>query len=133
MHRRHFLTASAALLAMPHVAQAYAPLAYAPATWRDVRESTDKLVLNFRASWSLTCQMKQDLLTTLLQEDPAYRALTFVEVDWDTFGPAQWTQRLKVQRNSTLLGMKDNKEVARIVNEPFERALRRLLDATLAA
>ncbi len=132
MHRRLFLTSLAAAT-LPITATAYSPLQYGPASWGDVRANNDRLVLNFRAAWSLTCQIKADLLANILTSSPQYRALTFVDVDWDTFGPSQWTERLGVQRNSTLIAMKDEKEIARLVNEPYERALRRLLDTALAA
>jgi len=114
-------------------AQAYAPIEYAPSTWRTLRDNGERVVLNFRASWSLTCQMKQDILTELLQTTPAYRSLTFVDVDWDTFGRSQWTERLKVERRSTLIAMKGKTEIARVVNDPMERSIRTLLDAALSA
>lgn len=130
MNRRRFLAAlPATLLAGP--ALAYAPLTYAPQTWPEIRDSRDRVVLNFRASWSLTCQMKRDILAKLLDEDPRYRALTFLDVDWDTFARSQWTERLKVERRSTLIALQGRDEIARIVNEPTERALRRFLDAAL--
>lgn len=132
MNRRSFLASvPAALLTGP--ALAYSPLDYAPQTWPEIRERHDRLVLNFNASWSLTCQIKRDILTRLLAEEPAYRALTFLDVDWDTFARARWTERLKVERRSTLIALRDGEEVARLVNEPYERALRRFLDAALQA
>lgn len=134
MDRRHFVASLAAATVLPIPAQAaYSPLLYAPATWRELRDNGEKVVLNFRANWSLTCQMKQEILTRLVQDMPAYRDLTFVDVDWDTFGRAQWTERLKVDRRSTLIAMKGKTEIARVVNEPNERALRGLLDAALSA
>jgi hypothetical protein len=41
--------------------------------------------------------------------------------------------RLKVKRHSTLIVMKMGVEVTRMVNEPYERKMRALLDAALAA
>lgn len=133
MNRRHFLTLSAAASLAPLSAAAYSPEIYAPTTWRDLRDQNDRIVLNFRATWSLTCQMKQDILTDLVAENPDYQALTFVTVDWDTFGPSVWTERMKVERNSTLVALKNRKEIARVVATPFERDLRRFLDTALSA
>lgn len=132
MNRRRFLlSVPATMLAAP--AAAYSPLTYAPQTWPDIRDSRDRVILNFRASWSLTCQMKRDILAELLQDEPRYRDLTFIDVDWDTFARSQWTERLKVERRSTLIALQSREEIARIVNEPYERSLRKFLDTALAA
>ena len=132
MHRRAFLTSlPAAICAAPSLG--YSPLDYAPETWPDIRDGRDRVIVNFQASWSLTCQIKRDILSTLLAENQSYQALTFVDVDWDTFGRSQWTERLKVERRSTLVALKGPTEVARVVNEPDIRALRKFLDAALSA
>lgn len=132
MHRRTFLLSTAAL-AVPKFGAAYPAQTFTPAVWRNLRGTDQTLVMNFRASWSLTCQIKADLIAEALAENPAYTNLTFVDVDWDTFGRSQMTQRLKVERRSTLLVMKNGEEVTRLVNEPYARRVRALLDAALAA
>ena len=132
MQRRTFLLSSAAAL-MPSLALAYPSEPFSPALWRDVRENDQVVILNYRASWSLTCQIKADLIAEALQDTPAYRALTFVDVDWDTFGKSQLTERLKVNRRSTLLILKNGKEIARLENMPNARDVRAFLDVALAA
>lgn len=134
MFRRHFLTALGASIVVPNTGLAYSPVTYAPATWSDLRDTSGKLVVNFRASWSLTCQIKEDLLRELLQQNPDYSALTFVNVDWDTFGRSNWVQRrLKVERRSTLIAFQGKTEIGRLVNQPYEEPLRMFLDAALSA
>ncbi len=132
MYRRAFLTGLSATL-LPGFASAYPAVPYVEATWPDLRDTTDKIILNWRASWSLTCQIKEELITDLIAQNPEYDQLTFVDVDWDTFGPSVWAQRLKVQRRSTLIAVRGKNEIGRIVNEPFERSIKRFLDAALAA
>lgn len=132
MHRRTFLLSSAAAL-MPSLALAYPSEPFSPALWRAVRETDQVVILNYRASWSLTCQIKADLIAEALQDTPAYRELTFVDVDWDTFGKSQLTERLKVSRRSTLLILKNGKEVGRLENMPNAKDVRAFLDAALAA
>ena len=68
-----------------------------------------------------------------LLDNPAYARLTIVDVDWDTYGPSQMTERLKVTRRSTLLVLKAGAEVARLENQPYARKVRALLDTALAA
>ena len=132
MHRRAFI-AGLTTLALPSMAAAYPSVPYVEATWPDLRDTTDKIVLNWRATWSLTCQIKQDLITDLIAQNPDYAQLTFVDVDWDTFGPSVWAQRLKVERRSTLIALRGKQEITRIVNEPYERQMKRFLDAALTA
>jgi thiol-disulfide isomerase/thioredoxin len=131
MHRRDFIISAAAFL--PTMAGAYQAQVFTPARWDSLKDTGDTVILNYRASWSLTCQIKADLIAEALAENPSYARLTFVEVDWDTFGRSQMTERLKVTRRSTLLVMKNGTEVARLVNEPQARKVRALLDAALAA
>ncbi|APX13250.1 thioredoxin family protein [Tateyamaria omphalii] len=133
MHRRKFILSAAALAIAGGAHAAYPAKTFTPAVWRSLRDTDKTVVMNFRATWSLTCQIKADLIADALAENPAYTDLTFLDVDWDTFGPSQMTQRLKVERRSTLLVMKNGDEVARLVNEPYARKVRALLDAALAA
>lgn len=132
MHRRTLLLSAAATLIAPSV-HAYPAQNFSPAIWRELRATDQVVILNYRASWSLTCQIKADLIAEAIAENPAYARLTFVDVDWDTFGQAQLTERLKVKRRSTLLVVKNGKEQARLVNEPYARRVRALLDSALAA
>ena len=132
MHRRSFLLTAAAT-ALPLGAQAYPAEPFTPALWRDLRDQDRTVIFNYRAAWSLTCQIKADLIADALAENPAYQRLTFIDVDWDTFGRSQLTERLRVERRSTLLVMKRGEEVARLVNEPYARRVRALLDTALAA
>ncbi|MEL6809034.1 MAG: thioredoxin family protein [Pseudomonadota bacterium] len=132
MHRRTFLASSVAALIAPS-AFAYPAETFSPAIWSALRETDQVVILNYRASWSLTCQIKAELIAEAIAENPAYGQLTFIDVDWDTFGQSQMTERLKVERRSTLLVMKNGEEQARLVNEPYARQVRALLDTALAA
>jgi thiol-disulfide isomerase/thioredoxin len=131
--RRTFFASLAAICALPQSAKAYSAISFSPAVWRDVGKSDQVIILNYRASWSFTCDMKASILEMLLNENEAYRAITFVEVDWDTFGQSVLTQKLKVERNSTLLVLKNGREVARLEADPQERRIRALLDTALVA
>lgn len=133
MKRRAFFTMSAAALFLPHAGHALQVMSYNPALWNDLKGTDETIIMNFRASWSLTCQIKQELIAGLIARNPDYANLKFVDVDWDTYGRSRMTQQLKVERRSTLLVMKGGREVARLVNEPYERKVRALLDTALTA
>ena len=134
MYRRQFLSLSAAALCLPANAHAaYEATQYEWGMRTDLRDTGETVIYNFRSSWSLTCQIKEEILAELKAENPAYRDLTFIDVDFDTYGPSQWVERMKVRRRSTLVAMKGGEEIARIENEPQKLRLQSLLDAALRA
>ena len=134
MNRRDFVLLGAAASVVPGTAGAtYRATEYEWGMRRDFRNSGQTVIYNFRSSWSLTCQIKEELLADLKSENPAYRNIVFVDVDYDTYGPSQWVERLKVRRRSTLVAMKGETEIARVENQPYKMALQGLLDAALAA
>lgn len=120
-------------MAVPYQAQAYRITSYTPDLWDQVRETPETVILNFRASWSLTCQLKDEALAQALADNPEYGALTFMDVDWDIYGRSRLVERLKVERRSTLLVTKRGREVARLVADPDLRRVRGLLDTALTA
>ena len=133
MNRRAFLMATATSLICPFAAMAYAPVEFTIDTWDELKATDEAVILNFRASWSLTCDLNLEVIEQLIAENPAYGSITIVDVNWDVFGQSQMASRLKVERNSTLLVMKQGVEMARIVNEPNARKMRAFFDAALAA
>lgn len=134
MNRRQFVTLGTAVLLAPSTTSAsYQSTQYEWGMRADLRETGQTVIYNFRSSWSLTCQIKEDLLAELKSETPAYRAITFVDVDFDTYGPSQWVERLNVRRRSTLVAMKGDAEIARLENQPYKDALQGLLDTALTA
>ena len=133
MNRRTFLMASATSLFLPISAHAYSFIPYTPAAWDELKQSDQTVILNFRASWSLTCNQNLELIAQLVGQNSDYRNLTFVDVNWDHYGQSVMASRLKVKRHSTLIVMKKGVEVTRMVNKPYERKMRALLDAALAA
>ncbi|MFK7874885.1 MAG: thioredoxin family protein [Paracoccaceae bacterium] len=131
--QRRFFCLSFAACAVPSVASSYPSVPYVRETWEDLQSRSDKIVLNWRATWSLTCQRKSEILGQLVVENPSYTAITFVDVDWDTFGPSVWAERLKIKRRSTLVAMRNKREITRIENKPDIVSVRRFLDAVLDA
>ncbi|WP_290558010.1 thioredoxin family protein [Aestuariivita sp.] len=133
MNRRQLLCLGAAALILP--GSAHASYEATPYVWgmrSTLRDTGQTVIYNFRSSWSLTCQIKEEILAELKDENPDYRALIFVDVDFDTYGPSQWVERLKVRRRSTLVVIKGEAEIARIENQPYKERLRNLLDTAMA-
>ncbi|WP_136634423.1 thioredoxin family protein [Pseudooceanicola onchidii] len=133
MDRRAFLTLTAAGLALPTLAAA-APLDFKPGLVEDRLAAGETVFLDFKASWCSTCAAQERVLDKLKAENPAYeQIITFVNVDWDTYRKAQFTQRLRIPRRSTLVVLKGDAEIGRLVAETRESSIRDLLDAAVAA
>ena len=134
MNRRDFTLLGVAACITPGAAKAtYRATEYEWGMRRDFRVNGQTVIYNFRSSWSLTCQIKEGLLADLKSENPEYRNIVFVDVDYDMYGPSQWVEQLDVRRRSTLVAMKGENEIARVENQPDKMALQGLLDAALAA
>lgn len=122
-----------ALPALPALAQT-APLEYMPGMLTDRLNAGETVFLDFKASWCTTCKAQETILNKLKAENPEYeQAITFINVDWDTYGRAAFTQRLKVPRRSTLIVLKGDDEIGRLIADTREAKIRELMDAALAA
>ncbi|EAQ01118.1 hypothetical protein OB2597_14209 [Pseudooceanicola batsensis HTCC2597] len=133
MKRRDFLALTAAGIAVPSLSAAM-PLAYKPGLVQEHLDAGETVFLDFKASWCSTCAAQDRVLQKLKAANPAYeRVITFVDVDWDTYRKAQFTARLRIPRRSTLVVLKGDDEIGRLVAETREDRIRDLLDAALAA
>ncbi|TNF17499.1 MAG: thioredoxin [Rhodobacteraceae bacterium] len=133
MQRRAFLILGAAAATLPLGAGA-APLQYQPGMLQRRLDAGETLFLDFTASWCSTCRAQQKVLSKLKQETPAYEAnITFIDIDWDTYGRSQMATRMKIPRRSTLVVLKGDDELGRIVAETREDRIRALLDIALNA
>lgn len=135
MDRRHFLTlttAASAALALP--AFAAQMIEYAPGLV-DAELAAGKTVLvDFSASWCSTCAAQKRVIDALQAETPAYlENIVFVRVDWDQYRQADITQRLAIPRRSTLVVLKGDQELGRIVAGTGRAQIKALLDTALAA
>ncbi|MGB7244703.1 MAG: thioredoxin family protein [Sulfitobacter sp.] len=133
MDRRHFITCAAATVALPSTARAYEAKDFNLGMWGALQATDQTIILFFRADWSLTCQITSDLIDDLLAENPGFALPTFVDVNWDIYGPSEFAKQMQVTRRSTLIVMKNGEEQARLVNEPFEHRVRALLETALSA
>ncbi len=137
MDRREFaklaLAAPVAFLA-PDAALAYRAVEYAPGVLAQAWSGNMPVVVNYNASWSMTCQIKRAIIAQLKSENPAYlQGLLFVDIDWDTYGRSQLAERMMVERRSTLVAFKGETEVGRLVAETNPDRIRMFLDDALAA
>jgi len=134
MHRRDFLALTAAVtLAMPLAARAET-LAYTPDLLEDRLAAGETVFLDFKASWCGTCKAQGRVLAALKGENPDYEAnVTFIDVDWDTWKDDMIVAEMNIPRRSTLVVLKGDEELGRIVAGTGRDEIKALMDTALSA
>lgn len=133
MKRREFLIAGASLIvAAP--ALAATGTAYAPGLVEKELAAGKTVFLDFYTDWCTTCRAQGAAITQLRGSDPAYdRHLTFIAVDWDQHAQSSLAQRLNIPRRSTLVVLKGDQEIGRIVAGTRRADIKALMDKGVAA
>ncbi len=134
MNRRDFLAVTATVtLALPLAARAE-PVPYAPGLVEADLAAGKTVFLDFSATWCTTCAAQDRAMQSWKSADPAYEAnIAFIKVDWDTYKDAEITRRLNIPRRSTLVVLKGDRELGRIVAGTSKTEIKALMDTALAA
>ena len=138
MNRRAFLTGAAgfALTAslVPAAALASGMAAYEPGLIDKHLAAGKTVLVDYSASWCSTCARQERVISALRQANPDYdQNMVFVRVDWDEFRQHEVTTSRKIPRRSTLLVLKGDQELGRIVAGTGEAEIKALLDKGLQA
>lgn len=135
MNRRDFVALTAAItLVAPLAARAATSKAYTPEALRAALEDGQTVFLDFKASWCSTCAAQGRVIEALRTSDPAYDAgITFMVADWDQWRDSQIVHDLNVPRRSTLIVLRGDKELGRIVAGTSRKQIKGLLDRALLA
>ncbi len=131
MNRRDFLlTATAATLVTP----ALASTAYTPGLVDQELVAGKTVFLDFKTDWCSTCAAQERVINALKAANPAYeQAITFIDVDWDQYANDPLSVALQVPRRSTLVVLKGQSELGRIVAGTSTSHIQGLMDPALAA
>ncbi|MBL4873442.1 MAG: thioredoxin family protein [Rhodobacteraceae bacterium] len=133
INRRHFLITTAASVALPVAA-------FAAEDWIDFEPGVIQALLNegktvmvdYSAVWCSTCKAQKRVMTDLRTLNPAYNeAMVFVRVDWDDYGRHAVTTSRKIPRRSTLIILRGNEELGRIVAGTRVSDIEALMDLVL--
>ncbi|MEO1239995.1 MAG: thioredoxin family protein [Pseudomonadota bacterium] len=135
MQRRAFLLSTVAVAGgFATGAHAGFGLDYTPGLVDRELAAGKTVFLDFAAEWCTTCRAQERAITALVNENPAYtQSITFINVDWDQYRTDPLTQRLNIPRRSTLVVLKGDQEVGRIVAGTGRAQIKGLMDAALAA
>ena len=72
------------------------------------------------------------MLNELRASHPKYdKSIKFILIDWDTFSSHSVTSSRNIPRRSTLVLIKDSKEIGRLVADTDETVIKEFLDNSL--
>lgn len=134
MQRRDFLLLTAAVtLAAPLSARA-GGATYDPDQLDADLAAGKTVFLDFKASWCSTCAAQERVIEALKAENPDYAAnVLFIDVDWDQWKDGMLVAELGIPRRSTLVVLKGETELGRIVAGTGRAEIKALMDTALAA
>lgn len=135
LNRRDLLLATGAAALIPAAASASSAwIEYKPGLVKERLAAGDTVFLDIGAKWCSTCASQERTINALKSENPAYAEnVTFVLLDWDDYGRGELAQELRVPRRSTLIVLKGDQELGRIVAGTRRAAIQELMDTALNA
>lgn len=89
----------------------------------DIEKKSKSAVITVHADWCPTCKSQDKILQNIMK-DPAYKNVTFYQLDFDT--QKDLLKSLKASSQSTIIVFKGGKEVARTTGDTKEEALSKL-------
>lgn len=139
MQRRDFLALSAAALTVLPLTAGTAAAGETVEFMEDgdVQALLDQgktVFVDFYTTWCSTCRAQERAIEALRKANPAYdESLVFVKVDWDVHSRSKLARRLAIPRRSTLVVLKGDKELGRIVAGTASSQIKALMDTGLSA
>ena len=132
MKRRTFIAASLSATLLPLPALAVEFVDYTPGLIDAALAEGRTVFVDYGAVWCTTCKRQERVINALRAADPAYdAAMMFVKVDWDTYKSADVTVVRNIPRRSTLLVLRGENELGRIVAGTSESQIKELMDKGL--
>ncbi|MEO0819377.1 MAG: thioredoxin family protein [Pseudomonadota bacterium] len=132
MHRRTFLATAAAFAALPTLGRAEEFVEYKPGLIDSLLAEGKTVFVDYSATWCGTCRRQGRVINELRAANPAYdEAMTFVKVDWDTYKNDDVTLFREIPRRSTLIVLRGEDELGRVVAGTAESQIRELMDTGL--
>ncbi|PWQ99832.1 thioredoxin family protein [Leucothrix pacifica] len=132
MKRRTFLSMVAGLTLVPGLLFAQTNLMYTDGLIQKHLDEGKSVFVDYAADWCGTCRLQGQLISQLRERNPEYdKNIVFVTVDWDSYSTHDVTSSRNVPRRSTLLMLKGEEELGRIVAGIDINEIKELLDKGL--
>jgi len=134
MNRRLFIASAAALLGTAKLSIAgEGTLDYTPGLIQQKLAAGETVFVDFAATWCSTCKRQERIIDELRASNPAFdEKITFVKVDWDMFGSHEVTKSRNIPRRSTLVLLRGDEELGRIVAGTSTDEIQALMELGLA-
>jgi len=135
MNRRFFLAVLTTVVSAPKSLFAGAnSKEYTPGLIKEKLAAGETVFVDYAASWCGTCKRQERIINELRSSHPEFNEIiSFVRVDWDTYSDHEVTTSRKVPRRSTLLLLKGDDELGRIVAGTSKDDIKGLLELALNA
>lgn len=105
---------------------------YEPGVIKEALDAGKTVFVDYAAHWCGTCKRQERVVWKLREENAAYdENIVFVRVDWDTYADHAVTVDRNIPRRSTLLLLKGDEELGRIVAGTSEAEIKKLMDMGL--
>lgn len=130
--RRLFLGTVGVAVLMPVMALAKGFVDYTPGIIDAALADGKTVFVDYSATWCSTCKRQGRVINALRDSDPSYdNAMVFVKVDWDTYKDEEVTVLRDIPRRSTLIVLRGDDELGRVVAGTSESQIKGLLDLGL--
>jgi len=118
VNRRFFMATSAAVLAAPKIliAGGAGTADYTPGLIKDKLAAGETVFVDYAAKWCGVCKRQERVVQQLRDANPAFdEQMSFVRVDWDDYGSHEVSTSRNIPRRSTLILLRGEEELGRIV------------------
>lgn len=134
MLRRTFLaTTTALLLTTPVLADdEHTTLAYKPGLIAKHLAAGETVFVDYATDWCSTCAAQERQIGKLRSEHPEFnKNITFIRVDYDVYGQHKVTTSRQIPRRSTLILLKGDQELGRIVASSNGPQIKEMMELAL--
>ena len=133
MKRRTFISLVAGLTLAPSLLFAGTELVYTPGLIKEKLAEGKTVLVDYAASWCSTCKRQERVRDELRASNPEYdKNLVYIRVEWDVYNSHPVTVDRNVPRRSTLLVLRGDKELGRIISGTSVSEIKALMDKGLA-
>ena len=134
MQRRDFLLLSAAISLAAPMAMAATANIYSPELVVSELAAGKTVVLDFTASWCISCQSQGRAIQALRDANPAYdKTITVVDVDWDTYKGTDLAARYGITNRGSLVFLRGDKVILQTGSHSSKADLKAMFDQAAAA
>lgn len=130
---RRELFLGASILALVPFSAAAQMLEYTPGLPQERLAAGETVLIDVSAPWCSTCRAQGRAIDALRAANSAYDdAITFIKMDWDTYGQSAFARSLGVTRRSTLILIRGDEVLGTIVADTRQANIQALMDLALA-